>query len=213
METQETPPEITDFLDKKVRVTEKPLPKIEDIDSRLVEMADRVAEISGTWNPVEIYTADPDNIKQEQESFFEAFANGEAYNPQFIYSYAKGLDLTQQRGQLMQLLSEVRQLQVSSTNEADRLSSMALYFKIKDDLATCDLVEGIKARDEQKISQALKQKYRGTDPPLIAAAQKEYERRIQADETGGGKIFLLFQILIRFDMKKPKKEPGVLLIE
>lgn len=176
-ETQQ--PEVSVFLAKRGKTELLPLPSLLEIDPKLIEIADRVAEISGSWNPVEIYTADPESIKKEKQEFLQAFKEGREYNPRFTYPYAESLELGADREALNGLLAEVRKQRKAEI--ANRNARVALYFKIKDDLATCDLVEGIQQKDEQKIRDALKRKYPGTDPVLLAFAQKEYEKRINGE--------------------------------
>lgn len=55
-----------------------------------------------------------------------------------------------------------------------RLFRAALYFKIKDDLATCDLVNGIRTKNEKLISKAFRTKYPGTDQAILEAATSVY---------------------------------------
>lgn len=173
-------PDVANYIakDKSIReqrrpITEKlPIPSLEEIPLELRQTAESVATISDTWNPVEIFTADSSSLNTEKKKFLEAYDNGETYNPQFTYSYAQSLDLADQRTALTQQLRRLRQF--APGNRHQRLFRTALYFKIKDDLATCDLVDGLKTKNEKKIARAMKQKYPGTDQAILEAATTTY---------------------------------------
>ncbi len=167
------------------------IPRVENLPRQLVEIAESVARTSGTWNPVEIYTADADSIASEQQKVFDSYDQGIEYNPKFTYSTAEGMDMMMGRRRLMHQMHKLRQFGEKrkgifqkrvhlggkqSLDRSTRLFRTALYYKIKDDLATCDLVDGIKARDEEQIGHALKQKYPGTDQSLYDLAVAEYVR-------------------------------------
>lgn len=183
-------PDVQNFLAKEQSIKEakKPiadkmaLPTIEGLPKPLVEISEKIADISGSWNPVEIYTADASSIDEERGKVFAALDTNTEYNPKLTYSYANTLDLTQARKELDETMHKLRQQKIDKKDRASRLFRAALYFKIKDDLATCDLVEGIKAKDEDKISVALKQKYPGTDPTLMSLAQVTYEQEAREGE-------------------------------
>ena len=49
------------------------VPRVENLPRELVEIAESVARTSGTWNPVEIYTADADSLSTEQQKVFDIF--------------------------------------------------------------------------------------------------------------------------------------------
>ena len=200
--------DIAQYLDKRqtIGLEGKPIPeqvdipRIERLPRGLVEIAENVARISGTWNPVEIYTADADSIASEQQKLFDSYDAGVEYNPQFKYSYAEGMDMMMGRKRLIQQMHKLRQFgekkkhfwQKSgklggkqTLDRGTRLFRTALYYKIKDDLATCELVDGIKTKNEARIGQALHQKYPGTDQSLYDMAIAEYTRmtfRGDADE-------------------------------
>lgn len=55
---------------------------------------------------------------------------------------------------------------------------VAVYNKIKDDLATCDLAEGIASNDESMIAQAMKQKYGLVNEVLLNHAIEIYNEKI-----------------------------------
>ncbi len=189
-------PDVANFIAKEQRIVNsgKPIPEklsipsYEQIPLELRGIAERIEHISGSWNPVEIYTADASKREEEEKKVSEAFDRGEEYNPSFTYSYASGLNLSSARQLLHQELSNLRHFgekkAAGKTKHGGRLTldrtarlfRSALYFKIKDDLATCDLVDGIKNKDDEKISVALKQKYPGTEPTLMTLAEQIYEK-------------------------------------
>lgn len=195
MDHENLSPDVANYIGKKgtIHLERKPidhelqLPTIDKLPKELVVIAEKIAHISGTWNPVEIYTADPSSIESEKKKIFNAYDNGEEYNPTLTYSYAKSLDLRDARTKLVEQLHVLRNFGIhkkskwkfwdkdklpgkQTMDRTTRIFRSALYFKIKDDLATCDLVEGIKKGDEDKISTALKQKYPGTDQSLYDLA-------------------------------------------
>lgn len=189
------------YLQKKPYLEKLDLPTVEKVPEELLAIAENVSSISGTWNPVEIFTADNESIEREKQKVFDAYKKGEEYNPQLSYTYANSLDLAPAREKLLAQLHMVRQFEPSKvapkkglTKKAfkrllffkhdpkedkavrtARILKTALYFKIKDDLATCKLADGIKTNDETKIMDALQQKYPGTDESLYSLATTEFE--------------------------------------
>lgn len=95
MNRESLDPEISLFLEKEQEQSEKlELPSVEDFPAKIREVAEEIATVSGTWNPVEIYTADSSSIASEKQKFFSAFEQGETYNPHFTYGYAQELATT-----------------------------------------------------------------------------------------------------------------------
>lgn len=168
-------PEVTLFLETRAQSPEV-WHELAEISPSMVEIAESIGELTGTWNPVEIYTPDPNNLKHEQEKFFEAFDRGEDYNPFFEYPVAHSMNMDQPRAVLLERLGEVRR--IKPQNEKDRLFRVALYTKIRDDLATCDLVDGIKTGDEALIGKSIRHKYGESDPILVEYAEKIYRDMI-----------------------------------
>src|SRR3989344_9354449 len=84
-------PEVKHFLDKKGSFPQLKLPTLESLPQELLGISERLHGISGTWNPVEIFTADATSIKAEKTSLLAAYQNGETYNPTFAYIYAAEL--------------------------------------------------------------------------------------------------------------------------
>lgn len=169
-------PDVSNYVEKRQRM-ENPLaiPRIEDMSPIFRETADHLAEVTGTWNPVELYT--PVNVHEEEETFFTAFVDGNLYNPHFVYEYADQFQLGNSKQELDELLSTVRQYK--PRNQIERLARIALYYKIQDDVATTLLVEGLQTRNETFIAQALQQKYPGVDDAIWQTAQQDFARRIQ----------------------------------
>lgn len=182
MMTEESPmPDIERLIDKKASLTEYlPLPTRETLPQELVDIAEKIRELTGTWNPVELYT--PNNAHSEKDRFLEEFIAGRVYNPQFTYSNAENFTVGSSREQLVELYKRV--VQYKPADRVGRLSRVALRYKIQDDLATLDLAQGLQEKDEKKISRALASKYPGTDQQLLQVARDIYQTRF----TGSHKI-------------------------
>ena len=202
---EQTPYDIANYMAKEqsIHLEGNPIKEkidlnIEKLPRELVSIAEQVARISGTWNPVEIYTADEKSRNEEREKVFAAFDKGEEYNPTLTYGYTESLDITAARKQLIEQMHRLRKYGErkkllffrnhklpgrQTLDRGSRLFRTALYYKIKDDLATCDLVDGIKNKDEDLIQKALKQKYPGTDQSEINKTTEEYERLAREGES------------------------------
>ncbi len=168
-------PEIAAYLARAKRVQKVRMPRRSEMPAHIQEIMHGIADVTRTWNPVEIYTADPSSIAHEREQFFAALHRNEDYSPRFTYSYAEAFELGDSRAILERLLGL---LQTFRTEDRTLLiAKFGLQFKINDDLATCDLVEGLQQKDETRIAQALQYKYPGTDRFLVQIAQEDYERR------------------------------------
>lgn len=190
--SQERLPEIESYVRSRWD-SERTLYVPEKISPKFIEIAEQVAELTGTWNPVEIFTPDPENLAAEKKKFFQAFDEGVTLEPSFHYDVAEQMDVSQTRRELETLLSEVSIIDKGKKaphslplNPQERLFRVALVAKIKDDLATCDLIEGIKQRDEARIAQAMKRKYPSADETLIQYAQQRYEELISPETTAEG---------------------------
>lgn len=202
--TPELLPEVSRFVKKVERVEKNPLPDIKEVSPDYLRIADKIAEISGGWNPVEIFGAD--NEADQKAEFLEAFKdkeNKKEYNPVFDYKVAQEMDLAGKREELAGLLGDLRKLR-PGFSDIDRKARAALYYKIKDDLATCDLIEGLQnkppsktdpgeteeekieriRRNEGLISRALHSKYRGYSDSLGQEAGEIYRGMLVKDEGG-----------------------------
>jgi len=156
-----------------------PLPTTETLPTFLRDIGERIREISGQWNPVELYTADPESLAHERELFLAKHAAGEQYEPHFSYTVAEQMRVTESRAKLEELTRDLQALPISQTDRAARLARVIVHAKLEDDLATCDLVDGIQQKNEALIGRALRAKYQGTDPELIAKASTEYVQHTQ----------------------------------
>jgi len=173
-------PQISHYEELQKNVLIKP--EIDKLPAEFQRITEQLKNISGSWNPVEFVTPSSESIKREKGQFFAAFQNGERYNPSFDYTYAESLDADPDliRQQLLNLLQETRAISVpaesdENTRQLTRIARVALYNKIKDDLASLDLLIGIRTKDEKRIGEATKRKYAPTDPVLNAIAQARYE--------------------------------------
>lgn len=173
-------PEIEQFTQKDEAFEEKrSLPKFEELPGQLKEVAAGLESISSDWNPVEIYTADPELIKVEKAKVFEAYKKGEEYNPEFTYARAQEIDTSESEPKLRALQQKVRDFQPQTRDE--RLARVAFDRKIQDDIATTKIVDGIKTGDDAKIAEGMKKKYPGTDKALIETAKARYKELCQPE--------------------------------
>ncbi|MDB4978981.1 MAG: hypothetical protein JWM56_1167 [Candidatus Peribacteria bacterium] len=172
-------PEIAAYFARCQRVEKVKIPTVNDLTPELKDIMDRLTDLTSAWNPVELYTADPWSLEEEQEKFMLSLSQKEEYNPRFTYSYAEHFSLAGSRAILEELLECVRLF--TPRNRTLQIAKLCLYFKMKDDLATCDLVEGLQERDEEKIGRALQYKYPGTDSVLLDIAENDYTRRARGE--------------------------------
>jgi len=165
MKTRESgDPSITFNRSKSVR---------EHLSPALRTLAEEVNRLGGQWNPIELVTADAGVLAREKATFLERFSRGETYQPVLSYPAAEGLDTGPGRKELLVLMKRI--LAYQPADEGERLAKIALHANVKDSLATLDLVDGIKARDEKLIKRAVHQKYPKVDDVLLSIAQREYE--------------------------------------
>ncbi len=167
---------ITDGAEQPLELNPELFPK------ELLIIAEKLQELTQTWNPVEFVTASKESIRREKAIFMESYQADQEYNPQFDYPGVANLDINTQevRQQLEEMLHQVRVF--PTTSEQDRLARTVLYFKIKDDIATIDIFEGIRNRDEKQIKAGMTAKYAGTDHFLVAVAEKLYKEKCQDSE-------------------------------
>ncbi|MDB4978410.1 MAG: hypothetical protein JWM56_596 [Candidatus Peribacteria bacterium] len=173
-------PTVQAFLQRRQATRELlPVSALKEVPETLREIATEVMEISGDWNAVEFYTADADGREREEQRFMEAFDKGETYNPQFTYSYAQRTDMQSARMRLQELERRFRSAS-QSTHPAQWFGS-ALMEKIRDDLATCDMVDGLAGRAVDNLmgdaltKRALESKYWQPDDDLLQRAEQEFE--------------------------------------
>lgn len=155
----------------------------------------KIVEISKSWNPVEIYTAS--NHQSQKDIFLKNFSeNGMAENPQFIYEVAEKLDFSEQKIQLLKIRREVmdlaKKIKMESVGNQESklkyLACMLMILKIKDDLTTVNMLEGIKTKDDEKTRMALGQKYGILDQELIIEAEKIYQTEEENNKTPKAEI-------------------------
>jgi hypothetical protein len=174
-ENQRLAPEIQNLQDKENSKIEKTsLEKLELLNPELKGIAAEISEISGTWNPVELYTASPESVQREKAAFFEAQKKDETYNPHFDYPVADSLDLGDSPDKIDQLLKRLGSFEPA--NRAERVTRVALRNKIKDDQATTRLIKGLQTHDDTLIGAALRTKYSPADDYLLRLAEAKYRK-------------------------------------
>lgn len=147
----------------------------EEQKERLHLILDQLEQISGSWNMVEIYT--PSNVVAEKKKFLEANSKGEMHNPRFEYEYAESFDLGDSRIKLEKILHHVKRYRPSPKNRFLRLARIALYTKVKEDLATCDVAEGLQTGNEELVKKGLNVIYA---PSSDLIREEEAKRFIKA---------------------------------
>ncbi len=177
-----TLPEIAAFLRRSKTAKKIPIPQLQNLPSELREAAEILRGLTGTWNPVELYTADPKSLHGEKQKFFATFLRGHVYQPVFSYEYAESFRLGDARAQLEDLLERARAY--APYDRGAELMKLLFVDKLKDDLATCNLVEGLQAKDEAKIGTALQDKYPGVDPRILQIAEEDLERHSTKPKRG-----------------------------
>lgn len=176
------------------------------------EVLREIGDISGKWNAVEIFTPDAASIDREQKAFFQAFDEGKDYLPSFEYGTAKRFDIDGARERLNALMRRV--LGWVPSLRVEQLARVALRAKLMDDLATCDLVEGIRTGDDARVKSAMNQKYQPLDDSLLALEDKELEDLIayrpSADETPSPHRFTPEQVaFLKKKMLAPEEQEAL----
>jgi hypothetical protein len=143
---------------------------LSDVPAELTEIVERLEKLTGTWNPVELYTAD--NMDTEKAAFIDAFKRGEDFVPTFDYADAASFDVETVRPALDAL--RARAMALPKGNDRDRLARVALVAKIDDDLATCDIAEGMKTGNDALVKRGCRAKYPGGDARLTAFATETF---------------------------------------
>jgi len=166
-------PEIAALRESLRAKTERlALPVLDEMPEELRSIADELERLTGEWNAVDLYTPPGTLVESERERFLDARKRGERVEPEFTYPNAERMDHASARASLRALDERVRGF--APIDEVGRLARVALHFKIEDDLATCDVVEGIQSKDESLIKRGLGKKYPGTDPLLVERAEAAY---------------------------------------
>lgn len=143
---------------------------LNDLSAETIAVAEELEAVSGTWNPVEMCT--PANAMAERNTFIDAYRRGENYVPRFRYDGANVIDVDTSRAALLSLRS--RAIALPHEFERDRLARATLFAKIDDDLATCDIAEGLQKGDDRLSKRGFANKYPGCDEELLAFAEQTY---------------------------------------
>lgn len=149
---------------------------LSDVPTELNWIAEAVEVLTGSWNPVELYTAD--NMDTEKAAFIEAFTRGEDYVPSFRYADAASFNVDAVRPALEALRS--RAMDTPTNNDRDRLARITLIAKIDDDLATCDIAEGMTTGNDALVKRGCLAKYPGGDAQLTAFATETFAQLLSS---------------------------------
>lgn len=180
--------EIQEFVHDRIygeRVTFNPENPLASVDQRLVDIGNEVAEISGTWNPVEIYTPSEKSVEVQKKKFLEAYDAGEKYLPEFEYDVAKEMgNLDEKHDRLVELLCQVLQFRKKKTFEGDErvwpltpreeLARIAIAHRINDALFTIQIVRGIRNKNDEVTRRAVLRKYGKLNETVLGMAKKRY---------------------------------------
>lgn len=182
MHPSEDIPDIRQFLEVQTEGPLTPIAEAKALPAELEAIAASIQDISGDWNAVEIVTPDAACIAREKEAFLAAFDAGNAYQPVFTYGLAQGMDMGDARAGLRSLLERLDSFRPATRLE--RLSNGVLRAKILDDLTTCDLVDGIKAKDDALVKGSMDRKYPPLDDSLL-----HQEKAQSADDPNASAFF------------------------
>lgn len=147
----------------------------EMISPQLVNLLYQINSITRTWNPVEIVTPDAESFEREKKRFLKAFMQNKSYDPSFDYVYAHTLNLEHDRVKLIKLGLLLDSFEPS--NAIDKFTYAIARKKIVEEIATCDLVEGIKKCNEKQIAASMRVKYALLDDSLWTYAQNVYQEK------------------------------------
>ncbi len=140
---------------------------LRDVSPEMAALADDMEALAGKWNPVELYTAG--NFKEERATFLGAFKEGRSYVPVFRYPRAEAFDAEGARAKLKEFRLRASSLPIIS--DRDRLARLTLLAKIDDDLASCDMAQGMALRDDELVKRGCAAKYPGLDDDLLRCAE------------------------------------------
>ncbi len=181
-------PLVKSFLADKPTAPLIDLSKLEHfIFSPLDQILDQIIALTGSWNPVEIYTAH--NYQAVKTKFLTQFSqNHQADNPVFDYPLVNDFAVTTFRPQLIELLGRTQTLahQLKQKTKSDpnyllqHLATQLTVLKINDDLATCDLVTGINQKNDRLTKLAVHRKYGQLSHIVISKATDVYHQLLAA---------------------------------
>lgn len=168
--------EVTNLVEKRAQKYPEALIKLplsEQLPPELREVGERLAHISGTWNPVELVTAG--NMREEREKVIEAYLTGQEYNPIFTYPNIDGFEEGNSYQELTTLYNQLRKFEPD--NRLGKIGRVGLGYKIRDDLATLEIVRGIKAKDDTLVKEGMNRKFSSLEEAQWVAAQQDFDRR------------------------------------
>lgn len=178
-------PEVKSFVDDVtgaiVRQRAEVASILLDVPGDIHAVAEEIEALTGGWNAVELYTAA--NFETERDAFLDAVKRGEDYVPRFRYDRAESFDVDAGRAALLDLRERLRASDKGS--DRDRLARITLLAKIDDDLATCDIAEGLRHGDDALAKRGFEKKYPGGDPSLTAFATEAFASLLSEEPADG----------------------------
>ncbi|MCK6552363.1 flavohemoglobin expression-modulating QEGLA motif protein, partial [Myxococcota bacterium] len=174
-------------IDAKKATGGIPLPTLDEARAKLppvfTRAMDVIAALTGSFNPVELFTAD--DVVRVKKEFLAKADDGVLENPTFTYAKstaslrakltAEGTSLEEVEAKLHALRREVLAEKPPRGDRLARVTKVALLEKIADDLATIELAHGLEQRDDRRVRSAFATKYgRGVDRALLDAARMVY---------------------------------------
>ncbi len=189
-----TEPTVQAFLQRRSEASASgliPLAAIQGVTGLLREIANEIEVLTGDWNPVNLYTPTEECRNREEERFNEAFDKGEIYNPKFTYAQADAIDPAPVRAKLIALANKLRAC-LPFKKLAEEWLATILSEKIVDELAVCDLIDGLAGRSYQGLTgdaltkRAFHRMYWQLDDELLARAEAAYRQLIVTKPTPQG---------------------------
>lgn len=153
-----------------------------DINPRMLQIRDRVGDLTGWLNLVTCFTPDPKIVEEAENAIYHAIETGKPFNPMFTYSNAEKVDTEDMRRQLLELLRELDAIPTQDSR-ASEWFRRALRHHILQELQALLFIDGMCNRTvEGKTGDALSKEaipkiYQGPDAELSAYAKADYRRR------------------------------------
>lgn len=154
---------------------------LKNLPQELREAREKLVELTGKWNPVEICTPAPEVINRERTIFLANFNKGVEYTPQYEYSLPEDLLNPETRRTLNELRVTIRSLKTNSPSE--QLFRFILLEELKDAEAIYNLAQGMAQKNEEAIQISLATLYPKLEPHLVEEANRQYQDLTQSAPT------------------------------